>query len=353
MAFYNLTSDAEFQGATVIFPDGTTLTIGADNPNFTKVRDGLLDGSLSDDELLNLIAPFEAIYKTLTKLSERIARKGSKLLFDGDVIKNALTDHIIKIMNEGGDEVAWKAYVAFMEKLYTNPSEASREHLFHFIEKHGLLVTPDGDAVFYKSTNTDGTSTYAGYGVVNGVEYENDRLPNSVGAVVEIPRSMVDDNRAEACSVGLHVGAHRYAKTYSQRMWTVIVNPRDVVSVPSDSNDEKIRVARYVVAEENPQKIKYDGTVKAFEIFTPEPEVQEAVAEAAAPETIKVAVTPRTAAPAAKPTDGSRKEEFKALITALLKTDPKVNLKRYKNKKITAGRRDEFEAAANELGHKL
>jgi hypothetical protein len=76
-------------------------------------------------------------------------------------------------------------------------------------------------------------------------------------------RSLVDDNRDVACSVGLHVGNHHYASTFlggGSKLLTVKVNPRDVVSVPSDSNDEKIRACRFTVLEDNPDKTRYEGT---------------------------------------------------------------------------------------------
>lgn len=358
MAYYTITSDAEFSGVTVIFPDGGTHTIGSDDDNFEKVVAGLFPTqTLSDDELLELVAPFEAVYKKLTKLSERVSRKGTKLFFDGDLAAHRLATHIISVMDSGAPEEEWAAWLKFWEKAATNPSVKGQDEFFIFVEKHGLQITPDGDAVLYKAVRADGTSMHAGPGIVDGVEYEYDHLPNHVGAVVEIPRSKVDPQRRTACSTGLHVGDHSYAAYYlgsnAPRLLNVLVNPRDVVSVPLDENDRKIRVCRYIVLSENPDKKKWDKTVISFsELGLPEPEVEEAEEET--PQTIKVNVTKRkieTPAPAA--TGGSRKDEYKALITALMKADPTTNLKRYKNKRITAGRRDEFEAAANELGYKL
>lgn len=356
MLNFTITRDAEFQGATVIFPDGSTRTIGADNPNYQKVVDGIFPTqTLTDDEVLNLIAPFEAIYKSLTKLSERVSRKGNKLLFDGDVVSSKLGNFIIELMNDGKEE-SWKAYIAFMERLYTNPSETSREHLFYFIEANGLQVTPDGDIVLYKGTQESGLSSRSGYGIVNGVEIEYGQLQNALGSVIEIPRTMVDDNRGALCSVGLHVGAYEYVVgTYRNqwpRLWTVIVNPRDVVAVPHDFKSSKIRVTRYVVVEDNKSNTKHQGLVWVAPGAVKAPEVKtEAPKAAEKPSTIQVDVTKRkVVAPTA---GGSRVEEYKKVIQALIDQDPNANLKRYRSKKVTAARRSEFEAAANELGFKL
>lgn len=340
MTYYNITSDEEFKGATVILSDGSTHTVGHDNINYQTLIEGLLRGDLSDDQVLELVSPFELVYRTLTRLSERVSRKGNKLLFDGDVTDNSLTKHIIQIMNGGGSEEEWVAYVNFMEKLYTNPSAESREHLFHFIEAHGLLLTPDGDIVVYKSTKSDGRSTVAGYGIVNGVEFENAFLVNQVGSVVEIPRSMVDDNRDEACSVGLHVGSFGYANTYSERLWTAIVNPRDVVSVPSDHSDAKIRVARYQIVEENVDRVKYEGTVKSFvKPEAPTPAITEVEVTT---EKIEASASVRS-----KSTGGTRVAEYENLIRS---GGAGSNLRKFRNKKVTAGRREEFDQAVANLG---
>lgn len=345
MAHFTITSDDEFSGATVIFNDGTTQVIGSDNANYGKVVAGLLGGNLTDEELLELISPFELIYKKLTKLSERVSRKGMRLFFDGDPVANALAQHIIKIMDEGAPEEEWQAYIRFWEKVATNPSTKSQDELFLFIEKHGLLLTPDGDAVFYKSTRRDGSSTYAGYGIVDGVEYENANLKNHVGAVVEIPRSMVDGNRGIACSVGLHVGDFSYASTYSDRLWTVLVNPRDVVSVPSDANERKIRVCRYTVVEENADRVKYDGKIKIFDLDEPEVEEDEPTVRPVQNVVVLDLDTKRVV-----PQGGSRVAEFKATIRTLLGQDPNYNLKKYRNKKVTSARRAEFDQAVSDLG---
>lgn len=359
MANYTITSDDEFSGATVILDNGETLVIAGDNKNYSEVVRGLVEQDLTDDELVALIAPFAAIYSKLTKLSERVSRKGSRLLFDGDVVDNALTKFIIDAMNEGNDEV-WKAYIAFMEKLYQNPSEESRKHFFHYIEDNGLQLTPDGDAVLYKGTKEDGKSTVQGYGIVNGVEVEHDYLQNSLGAIIEIPRSKVDPNRSSECSVGLHVGAFEYVTgrfhgTWPQ-MWTVLVNPRDVVAVPHDYQSSKIRVTRYVVVQDlgrTNQAKKHEGLIwspPAPEVE--EPEVEETSEPIEVDGTIYSKLLSESKKPEAAPAkteypEGSRVPEY---ITLIQSGGAGSNLKKFRNKRVTAGRRDEFDQAVEALG---
>jgi len=68
-------------------------------------------------------------------------------------------------------------------------------------------------------------------------------------------RAKVDDNRSRGCSDGLHAGALNYVACYGSvdagdHIVIVKINPKDVVSVPSDCNCEKLRTCRYEVVAE-------------------------------------------------------------------------------------------------------
>lgn len=260
---YRLIEDEEFKGAITIL-DGETHTVQKDHPAWMNIVEELAEYALYsgewtaeelaefEAELLAQIAPAQGISDALQKLSERVSYKDGRILFDGDELDNALTEHIIRLLGEGKDAKrdGYPAFVNFLEKLYTNPSKKSRKHLFHFIQANRITVHPDGDFIAYKGTQRDGKSIHAGYGIVDGEEFEHDYLPNYEGAVVEIPRSRVDNNRDVACSTGLHAGAFSYANDFARgKLFVVKINPRDVVSVPSDSEDRKLRVSRYVVLQ--------------------------------------------------------------------------------------------------------
>jgi hypothetical protein len=63
--------------------------------------------------------------------------------------------------------------------------------------------------------------------------------------------------RLNGCSVGLHVGTYDYASNFTLNVLEVHVNPRDVVSVPTDSNWAKVRCCRYVVIKEVERTLHY------------------------------------------------------------------------------------------------
>lgn len=74
------------------------------------------------------------------------------------------------------------------------------------------------------------------------------KVSNNIGNVVSMPRWMVDADKKVTCSQGLHVGAWNYVTSFmGDTIIKVRVNPRDVVSVPDDYNDMKMRACRYEV----------------------------------------------------------------------------------------------------------
>ena len=337
--FYTIQKSEEFEGATVTI-DGDLHTVSKDNPNFDIIK-GILtgDGYYEDtqgeydyDDLLALINPVAAVSTVLTRVSERVTIGGNVLYFDGDPIHSSLADHILRVFGEPAEDrtVGFKNLVAFLEKLMQNPSEVSRQHVYDFVDHHGLTITETGDVLFYKYTNGDGKATHSGYGIVTTADgtvtvYKNDYLPNAVGNIVEIPREMVDEDRNSACSVGLHVGAYSYSGHGGSRLFNVLVNPRDIVAVPHDASSAKVRVCRYTIAGENPKRTEYKATsVKTAEVSTPI----------------------RTK------TDQEKIAAHKETIRNLQKSGWTKSISSYKNKRITSGQRDLFQVAMDELGVK-
>jgi hypothetical protein len=64
-----------------------------------------------------------------------------------------------------------------------------------------------------------------------------------------MPRDRVTFDPNNGCSFGLHVGTFSYANSYGSTVLEVHVNPRDVVSVPTDCQDQKMRTCRYEVVQ--------------------------------------------------------------------------------------------------------
>lgn len=228
---------------------------------------------LDVDRVRNLMSPKTAVQAYIRRVSDRVSFKGNTLLFDGDEVNNSLAETIIRLTqeDESGDPTK---LVKFLENLMNNPSEHSREQLYDWIAPRNITITNDGHFLAYKGLNEDFTSINQGQGIVNSVEYDYASLDNSPGNVVEFPRSLVVANSGIGCAVGLHAGTYEYASEFAQgKLVLVKINPRDVVSVPTDCDAQKLRVCRYEVLEEiadRLQTVLWTDTVDFVEDEAPE-----------------------------------------------------------------------------------
>jgi hypothetical protein len=246
---------SEEGGAVQIFEPGeyTPLTANDGHPAWHQILTAIADGA-EYEALVALFNPAQAISDRFESIGHRVSVRGDTLYFDGDAVHSALTDHILRLLNEGDEDWA-ETYVAFYEKLMNNPSENSREQLYRWLGSHDFtLVKYSGDIVAYKgcALNDEGAaiSIHSGHAIVDGEE-RHGRIPYPIGSFVEMPRSEVADDPHTSCSYGLHFGTRAYAQGYADGvMLEVHVDPRDVVSVPA-GEDQKARCCRMYVAEVN------------------------------------------------------------------------------------------------------
>lgn len=240
-------------GATLAVLVGSDIKLVSDrDTNFQEILDLVRNGYVPAPELFDVE---RLVASRFDALSERVSVSNGRIYLDGDEIDSSLTRHIQRLLQDGVED--WKHFVLFLEKLEQNPEEHSRQQLFDWLNASDVTITEDGDFIAYKGVQSNGEdegvylSIHSGTAIVDGLLYEDQSIPNYVGAVVEMPRSEVQHDPSNACSVGLHAGTHDYASSYGSVLLTVKVNPRDVVSVPSDARGAKLRVCRYTVLEVN------------------------------------------------------------------------------------------------------
>jgi hypothetical protein len=244
---YNITTnDGDFSSVTA-FIGGDCLVATADHPNFDRIIEAVTSAYPNEDDVRGMFDMSVGIGARFLPLSERVSVHSGRIYLDHVEVDNALTKAIAAFYAEGQDN--FSPLVAFMEKIEMNPNEHSREMLFTWLTKHKFSICPDGDFIAYKGISQDNKSSSSGRAIVNGVLHDG-RIPNLAGTIIEMPRDEVQHDPKVGCHTGLHVGNWRYASNFASKTIRVKVNPRDVVSVPSDSNDEKMRVCRYKVMEQ-------------------------------------------------------------------------------------------------------
>ena len=222
------------------------------HPNILKILD-VLEGRQSllegEDEggLVGLFDATDGVVARFRELTDRVSYMDGLIYFDGDPVVERLSSTIMRMVQ--GDE-DFSPMVRFLENLMLNPNEHSRSMLFDWmVANRGFTITPDGHFIAYKGVTDRGTSLHAGPAIVNGNQM-NGYIPNEIGSIITMPRGNVQFDSHVGCSVGLHVGVWEYAHSFGRgRTLKVKVNPRDVVSVPTDCSAQKMRVCRYEVLD--------------------------------------------------------------------------------------------------------
>lgn len=176
--------------------------------------------------------------------------KGEDVYLEGEKLPSVLAKKVRDLVDQ---DLPVALFKKFWKNLRENPSQTSVNELYDFLSYKELPLTEDGCFLAYKGLldNFWSISGNKDTKVLKGQVDSQGRIYNGIGEEIEVLRRDVDDNRAHHCSNGLHVGSHDYATGFARgKMVIVKVNPKDVVSVPSDYNCQKCRVSAYTVVSE-------------------------------------------------------------------------------------------------------
>lgn len=274
---YTSISTEERSSLTVIL-DSELITITDENPAYHEVLDQLQGSDPDADIVRDLLSQTTSgsVASQMQKLTSRVSYDGTSIFFDGDPVHGTIVEHIkANLVAKNGD---WAPLVAFLERQAANPSMVSRREMYDWLQAEGLTIAPDGRIIGYKGLRKDGMSVYAGGAYVDGT-WVDGNVPNHVGSVISMDRPQVDDDRDRTCSYGLHVGSYDYAQGWSQGLVaTVLVDPADVVSIPSDLNGQKMRTCRYEVARVEIDSATYlgrSGVIDPDEFTDPDDEAAD------------------------------------------------------------------------------
>ena len=222
-------------GNLTLVLNNRTYQVLPDHINYKMILEAL--PSATADELLEIVD----VEKAVSTFSDGLVEiKNGKVMYEGEEVHGSISKRILEFMSKG---LPFQPLVNFLNNLMENPSMQSQKELYDFLEHEHLPITEDGHFLAYKAVRSDFKDKYRG------------TFDNSVGQVVKMQRAKVDDDRARGCSDGLHAGALNYVAGYGSvesgdRIVIVKINPKDVVSVPSDCNCEKLRTCRYEVVGE-------------------------------------------------------------------------------------------------------
>lgn len=251
---FSIISNGEQETIAVVV-DGTLFTCTndpTDPRNYNEIKRRVLE---NDESVVDLFDMTATANNSFQRLSNRIVVENGVVKFDGDAMNAEVSRLVGNFIREGNDLTP---IINFLDLLMQNPNEHSREHLFRWTTDNGVgsprfVIDEDGYIIAYKgltSKNGENVSVHSGTAYVDDVKHKG-QIPNPLGSTITMPRSEVTFDPANGCSFGLHVGTWSYASSFGDSITIKVrVNPRDVVSVPSDCDDQKMRVCAYTVLEE-------------------------------------------------------------------------------------------------------
>lgn len=212
--------------------DNETITVHRTHGSYEAVLDAIRENRFSD--IPNLVRPQTQVF---TRTKGRAEYRDGQVFFDGRPVSGKLAETIVDFVRRN---IPIDPLLAFFDKLMNNPSARAREQLYGFIEANKITVNQDGNLVLYKKVRSNYTDVHSG------------TFDNSIGKTVEMPRRNVDDDPNRTCSYGLHVCSLAYLSHFSGEHTVLVeVDPADVVAIPTDYHNSKMRVSKYKVIGEH------------------------------------------------------------------------------------------------------
>jgi hypothetical protein len=217
----------------VVIIDNQPHTVTSTHIGYDKLKQAIRDNDW--DTVKQVVDPAQEI---LSYGQGHVAIQGSKVFYKEREMAGVLTNRLIEMYQDG---FPVEPLILFMENLMQNPSKRAVEELYGFLENGNLPLTPDGHFLAYKKVRADFLDIHSG------------TMSNAPGTVVEMERNAVDDDQNRTCSTGLHFCSKEYLNHFGghdSRTVILKINPRDVVSIPTDYNNAKGRACRYEVIGE-------------------------------------------------------------------------------------------------------
>ena len=226
-------------GTISIMIDGKMKPVDTAHGNYDAIKNAII--SCEWDIIPNLINIKEQVESAIqsSATAGKVTIENGEVFYNNKAIHNTLTERIIDMARQGFD-IGYM--VKFLENLMKNPSYRAVNELYGFLESGSIPITENGTFLAYKKIRNNWTDIHSG------------TFDNSIGAVCEMPRNMVDEDSSRTCSAGLHVCSYDYLAHFSRdnndRVVICEINPADVVSIPADYNNTKMRVCKYTVIGE-------------------------------------------------------------------------------------------------------
>lgn len=222
--------------SVTVFIDGNSYSVNKQAKTFEMLLAAIRSGDA--DGVRKAVDVRKVIVDSFSTVSDKVRIEDGAVYYGDREVTGLISARVFDMLKLNLDVAPM---VRFIENLMQNPSHRAFNELFGFMEACSLPITEDGYFLAYKRVRGDYKSVHDG------------KTDNSIGAIVEMPRNMVDENANQTCSYGLHFCSYDYLQHFSgDRIVVLKINPADVVAIPTDYNNSKGRACKYEVVGEIP-----------------------------------------------------------------------------------------------------
>lgn len=231
---YLLCITTEGQVVTLTEPDKIDWVMHNALPLFTNNPNSILDLDL--DNITSSVL--------ITKRDGQPIVLGFNSIKTQDKEYEIPTTSLVKFINyaEKNDYSISPLVQKITESLDEGQNESMKD-LLTFLDRNELPITVNGNILAFKVLNKskDPEVFY---------DCHTNMIAQRVGDVIQMPRALVCTDRTVHCSNGLHVCSIDYIRGFytagSTVLALVLVEPKDICSVPTDTNS-KVRCNRYQI----------------------------------------------------------------------------------------------------------
>lgn len=247
-------------GGVSVYHNGRSLAASTAHPLYADVLKALEKKDIARAaDLLDVKGTLQAA----TAGVDRIKYQNGEMIYKGldgqeHALEGALIDRILTaIRSKKMTPQQVKPLVLLLDNIYKNELKFIRDELYLFLAAGDMPITKDGCFLAYKKVKTDFKDIYTG------------TMDNSPGKVVAMDPKLVDRDRHNTCSRGLHFAARSYLSSYGSgsggsKIVVVKVNPRNVFAIPSDYGNAKGRASEYFVVGECKDAFNKDQFLEPF-----------------------------------------------------------------------------------------
>jgi hypothetical protein len=229
------------ENALTVYVDKHPITIRSTDERWDRAIDLLRNGE--EGLLIDLMQPAKLVQKYVDQSCGAVALKNGAVTYKDEPLPPDWPI-VRRILAMAAKQLPIEPLANFLSHVMFNPSHRAVRDLIEFVDYGQLPLTSDGHFLAYKKVRAD-------YKDLHSKSFDN-----SIGQVVHMPRNRVDEDPERTCSSGLHVCSYDYLAHFGGNLgdgYRVVVckiSPADVVAVPKDYSNTKMRVCRYEVIDE-------------------------------------------------------------------------------------------------------